>query len=177
MYRRAAALEDNAPLKIGVLNFIGEDTRIQSYLHDIRSQLRDIRFDVEFTSAERPDADSQYQIESSIDRLTGENPNIVMVFAPGSPTDADDNEDNLYNMVKAYTTGRGIQSQFIYERTLDKSYALANIILGIVAKTGNVPYVLDKPLPYTDIVAGIDVARIATKRRSGSMSIPAVTRI
>ena len=177
MYRQTAELEDNAPLKIGILNFIGEDTRIQSYLHDIRSQLRDIRFDVEFTSAKRPDSNSQYRIESAIDSLAEENPNIIMVFAPGSPTDEDDDEDNLYNMVKTYTIERDIQSQFIYKYTLDKSYALANIILGIIAKTGNVPYILDQPLPYTDIVAGIDVARIATKRRSGSMSIPAVTRI
>jgi len=179
MHRKATSLEDNSPLKIGVLNFIGEDTRIRDYLFDISSKLHDIGFKIEFmTNAERPNPNSQYEIESSIDKLANEAPNIIIAFASGSPTDADDEEDDsLYNMVKAYTIKQDIQSQFIYERTLDNSYAIANIVLGIVAKTGNIPYVLDQPLHYTDIVAGIDVARIATKRRSGSISIPAITRI
>jgi hypothetical protein len=177
VYRRTNSLVNNEPLKVGILNFIGDDSRIPSYLNDIRKQLRAIHFDVEFTDAERPNSKSQFEVEQAVDKLAQKSPNIIIVFVPGMPVDIDNEDDSLYIMLKGYMIGHDIQSQFIYEYTLDKQYALSNIILGIVAKTGNVPYVLDQPLPYADIVAGIDVARIATRRRLGSMSIPAVTRI
>lgn len=50
-------------------------------------------------------------------------------------------------------------------------------MLGIIAKAGNVPYVLHESLPYADILTGVDVARVATNRRSGSINLPAVTCI
>lgn len=178
VYRLSLDFQDNAPIKIGILNFIGEDERIRNYLSDIRKELRQCQFDVEFTTAERPDENSQYEIEQAVDRLRLQKPHMIIVFVAGTPYDNDNDDDNdLYQALKGYMVGNDIQSQFIYERTLDKQYALFNIILGIIAKTGNVPYVLENPLPYTDIVAGIDVARFATQRRSGSLSLPAVTRI
>jgi len=55
--------------------------------------------------------------------------------------------------------------------------AIDNLVLGIIAKTGNVPYVLAKPLPYADLIVGIDIARQATERRRGSLNIAAMTRV
>lgn len=71
----------------------------------------------------------------------------------------------------------GIQSQLIYERTVGNAYALDNILLGIVAKAGNVPYVLDKSLPYADLLVGIDISRERNRCKQGSISLVAVTRI
>jgi len=177
VYRRSPNFEEDGAIKVGVLNFMGEDERVRDYLIAIRQEIRQIQFDIDFTTAERPDEGSQYEIEQAVDRLQQQTPHMIMVFVPGTPNEGDDEDGDFYHILKGYMVGNNIQSQFIYERTLDKQYALSNIILGIIAKTGNVPYVLENSLPYADIVAGIDVARLATQRRSGSMSLPAVTRI
>lgn len=52
-----------------------------------------------------------------------------------------------------------------------------NIVLGLLAKTGNIPFVLAKPLPYTDVVVGIDIARRAKQKLVGSVNATAIARI
>lgn len=174
MYRRESSLKGK-PMKIGVFNMVGDHPQGKSYLAEIRNELVAINFNVEFTSVERVSTQSQVEMEKAIDTLQKQEPSIIMGFIPNANDDDDD--DNLYNQLKAYFIKNDIQSQFIYESTIGNQYALPNIILGIIGKTGNVPYVLEEKLPYADIVAGIDVARVATVRRSGSRSIPALTRI
>ncbi len=73
--------------------------------------------------------------------------------------------------------GAGIPSQVIFEHTLGDKYAVSNIILGVLAKTGTIPYILENPLPYTDYVVGIDIARERNQRAKGSRSMAAMTRI
>ncbi len=47
----------------------------------------------------------------------------------------------------------------VYETTLSNKYAIGNIILGILGKTDNVPFILAKPLDYADLVVGLDINR------------------
>lgn len=49
--------------------------------------------------------------------------------------------------------------------------------MGILGKTGNIPFVLAEPLPYADLVVGIDVAREKKRGLSGSMNATAIARI
>ena len=49
--------------------------------------------------------------------------------------------------------------------------------MGILGKTGNIPYVLAEPLDFADIVIGIDVARGKKKNLPGSVNATAITRI
>ena len=56
-------------------------------------------------------------------------------------------------------------------------YAVGNISLGILGKTGNIPFVLAEPLPYADLVVGIDIARERKRRLPGSVSATAIARI
>jgi len=176
MYRRSSDLEGKS-MKIGVLNMIGDHPQGKLYLAEIRKELLAINFNVEFTSVERVNSDSQFEMEKAIDKLQAQEPSIIMGFLPDSSNRDNDDADSLYNQLKAYFVKNDVQSQFISESTIGNKYALANIILGIIGKTGNVPYVLVEKLPYADVVAGIDVARVATIRRSGSRSVPAVTRV
>src|SRR5258708_236340 len=60
---------------------------------------------------------------------------------------------------------------------MQNSFALGNIALGMLSKLGNIPYVLATPLPYADIVVGIDIARRRKTRLSGSLNATAVARI
>jgi hypothetical protein len=177
VYRRSAELIGK-PIRIGVLNLIGDHPLGRQYLGAIREELRSINFEVEFTTVARATPQSQFELEKAIDSLAEDNPHIIMGILPASPhNNEDDRSDSLYSQLKSYLLKHDLQSQFVDETTLGNQYALSNIILGIIGKIGNVPYVLAERLSYADIVAGIDVARIPTVRRSGSINIPAVTRV
>jgi argonaute-like protein implicated in RNA metabolism and viral defense len=47
----------------------------------------------------------------------------------------------------------------------------------MLSKLGNIPYVLASPLPYADIVVGIDVARRRKTKLAGSINATAIARI
>ena len=68
-------------------------------------------------------------------------------------------------------------SQVVYRSTLGKHFAMANIVLGILGKTGNTPFILAEPLPYADLVVGIDIARERKRRLAGSINATAMARI
>jgi argonaute-like protein implicated in RNA metabolism and viral defense len=65
----------------------------------------------------------------------------------------------------------------VYASTINNPYALANIILGIVGKTGSVPFVLANRMEYADLIVGIDTASHHKKRLAGSINVPASARI
>ena len=83
----------------------------------------------------------------------------------------------LYDHLKSLTIGRGIPSQVVTHSTMNNTYAKGNIVLGMLSKLGNVPYVLAHPLPYADIIVGIDIARRTKTHLAGSMNTTAVARI
>lgn len=175
-YKSPSHLGERSIIRIGVLNLIGDNPSIPKYLDQLRQQFRDIHIDIVFTGAARPQVGSSSELQSAVSRLATDAPDILAVLLPGFPNETDDEHD-LYNQVKVATITRDIQTQVIYERTLGKDFALANLVLGILAKCGVIPYTLAHPLPYADMVAGIDIAREKTQRRSGSVNLAAITRI
>jgi argonaute-like protein implicated in RNA metabolism and viral defense len=58
-----------------------------------------------------------------------------------------------------------------------KPYAIANIVLGVLGKTGNTPFVLADPLPYANLVVGIDIARERKRSLAGTINATAMARI
>jgi hypothetical protein len=176
VYQRSSTLPIGTTMRIGVLNLVGDHSQGKSFLADIQKQLHDISFPVEWVGSKRVNPASQSELEMALEALFEQNPHIILPILPGEPNNEDD-ESSLYLTIKKYTVPRSMVTQVIYERTLGNSYALNNIILGILCKTGNIPYVLAQPLLYTDLVVGIDIARKRTTRRQGSMSMVAMTRI
>ena len=68
-------------------------------------------------------------------------------------------------------------SQVVYRSTLNKPYAMGNIVLGVLSKIGNIPFILGEPLDYADLVVGIDIARQRKRYLAGSVSATAIARI
>jgi argonaute-like protein implicated in RNA metabolism and viral defense len=101
-------------------------------------------------------------------------PDIVFVFLPQSDRDSDDEDSgSLYHRIYSKLLRRQIASQFIYENTLrdvEERYILNQVIPGVLAKLGNVPFVLAEPLQVADVFVGLDVARVKKKRSTGSLN-------
>ncbi|MBX5458644.1 MAG: hypothetical protein IRZ31_17265, partial [Thermogemmatispora sp.] len=84
----------------------------------------------------------------------------------------------LYHHFKALTVSNDIPSQVVLFSTLkDLDFAAANIALGLLSKMGGIPYVLSEPLPYADVIVGIDIARRLKTSLPGSVNLTAQTRI
>ncbi len=115
-------------------------------------------------------------IERAVSQLVDNGAQIVLAVLPD---DIGEDEDDwgVYHNLKSTTIGRGIPSQVVYKSTARRKYAFANIVLGMLAKTGSIPYTLAKPLPYADMAVGLDIARERKRQLAGSLNATAVARI
>ncbi|MCJ8282289.1 MAG: hypothetical protein MJK14_21250 [Rivularia sp. ALOHA_DT_140] len=120
------------------------------------------------------------KIEEAIDDLMERHPDIVLVFLPTSDRSTDDTGDSLYSLVYSRLLRRGIASQVIYEDTVKKNQVnniLNQVIPGILAKLGNLPYVLAEPLKIADYFVGLDISRGSKKKTAGTMNACASLRL
>lgn len=117
-------------------------------------------------------------IDDAVERAVQQEPDIILALLPDAISG--DEDDDPYGEFKRATLMRDIPSQVIQQTNLrdDKfGFALANIVLGILSKTGNVPFILAEPLEFVDMIVGLDIARQAKQRLQGSINATAITRI
>ena len=168
-----------APIRIGVLDAV-KSLQVGQFQEDIRRQLRGLRVDCTFQDLEFPRDLSRAALELAVDGFQGKGLDLLLALLPdvSAMEDDDDSEDwGAYRVLKAATVGRGIPSQVVMERTMTKPLALGNVVLGILGKTGNIPFTLSGRLPGVDLVVGLDIARERKTRLVGSMNATAIARI
>jgi argonaute-like protein implicated in RNA metabolism and viral defense len=113
------------------------------------------------------------ELEKAVRDAQTKNPHLLLCILP----DRLGNQEEPYELLKSITINNDLPSQCIYESTLKNQYALGNMVLGILGKTGNIPFVLADPLPFTDFIVGLDVAREKKKDLPGSINTTAIARI
>jgi hypothetical protein len=108
---------------------------------------------------------------SAVRLLAKEDADLMLVFLPDSAGDEDGVDDVD---TKAQTIGRGQPCLVIHESTMHKPEAMVNVIMGIIARAGHVPYLLEEPLPYADRVVGLSLVR---QHKRGGDHLTGVSRI
>ncbi|MFN6186138.1 MAG: Piwi domain-containing protein, partial [Microcystis sp.] len=138
-----------------------------------------INFSVEGVGFEK-----RARLEEAVNQLIrGEIPvDIALVFLPQEDRNADNTEEgSLYSWIKKKFLERGVMTQMIYEKTLNNKGQYNNIlhqvVPGILAKLGNLPYVLAEPLEIADYFIGLDVGRKPKKNLPGSLNVCASVRL
>jgi argonaute-like protein implicated in RNA metabolism and viral defense len=123
---------------------------------------------------------AKVKLEEIVDELAEQALDLVLVFLSGSKNDENTENDDLYTSVKRFLLRRDIASQVVYTNTLSKpeNYRniLNNIVSGILAKLGNLPFVLAEPLAIAEAFVGLDVSRFSYQNRSGSRNVCASVR-
>jgi len=179
-------IRDNT-LRIAVLDALPESEGKEALYHGLHVKLKQTLRPIGLV----PPANLKYkklsldqnptELRAQLDRLLKEliagNPHIILVYLPKTDRQADDDSSSLYHRAKSICVREGVASQVVYEDTLSKGYATANIVMGILGKTGNIPFVLGDPINYADIVVGLDVSRRMKTRAAGTTSIAAMSRI
>jgi hypothetical protein len=177
-YKRSKQFPGETPIQIGVLNALPHLSP-DRFLQQLQTELTSFHFVSQISCIETVITTSRNALEEVVNNLQARNAQIILALLS-------DNEDKLskdvtrwgiYDHFKSLTIGMGMPSQVITQSTMNNAYALSNIALGMLSKLGNIPYVLAEPLPYADIVVGIDIARRSKTRLAGSMNATAIARI
>lgn len=175
VYRRAQAFQNNAPIRVGLLNGIG-NTPYQQFIDTVQRELGALKFSMQIVGTEQVNPTQRADLEHAVQALMKSNIHLLLALLPDE-RDEDDEQWGAYHHLKFQTVGQGLPSQVVYRSTLDKRYAVANIIMGMLGKTGNIPFVLADSLPFADLVVGIDIARERRERLGGSINATAIARI
>lgn len=177
-YKRSDSFPREMPVRIAVLNGVSRSL-VEQFLPRLQEELRKLQFASVIISIEPVTGASRDELEEVVTRLQTSAPHIQLAFFPGGGEDEGEEEGEwgIYHHFKSLTIGMGIPSQVVSQSTMSNSYALANIALGMLSKIGNIPFVLADPLPYADIVVGIDIARRKKERLAGSVNATAIARI
>ena len=188
LFSRSSAFPDKShAIRVGIINASPQSSQesLMKFLGELKSALEKLDFSIESVKVDgqrqqKLERLSRASLENAVNRLESEKADILLVLFPGDAgqeQQEDDDDDSMYHALKSITIRRGIPSQVVYEDTFTENYAMDNIALGILAKTRNIPFVLAKPLPYADIVVGIDIARRKKEKLAGSVNATAIARI
>jgi hypothetical protein len=121
-------------------------------------------------------------VEKVVNELVEIPHDIVLAFLPESDRHTDDtDEGSFYHQIYSLLLRRQVASQMIYDDTLSNSgsyqYILNQVIPGIIAKLGNLPFVLAEPLETADYFIGLDISRVSKKRQLGTRNACASVRL
>ena len=175
LFRKSPKFENGGPVKLGVINGVAIG-KTQQYMLTLRQELEKLGFTSEVLPEVLLESLTRLHIEKAVDMIETEEPDVVLALLPDELV-YDEDDWGPYHEFKSLTIGRGLPSQFVHESTLSKRFAVGNVVLGIIGKTGNIPFVLSEPLPYADLVVGIDIARQRKKHLPGSLNATAIARI
>jgi hypothetical protein len=189
VYRRHQEFENPArKIRLGILNL--SSIKVKPFYEQLEKQLGVYKFSLlfdikdEFVQSESieqlSETEVKVRVQTLIEKIIQLDKDIVLVFLPESDRGKDDSDGNsIYSLVSRYLLRRKIASQIIYQDTLnqDSNNVLNNVVLGILAKLGNLPFVLAEPLKIADYFIGLDISRRKKKNSRGSLNACACVRL
>lgn len=142
------------PIRLGVINTL--DAGAEDFVEALSRQLeKDFGCEINLIRQRNVRVVNEKNLASAVRVVEKEAPHVVLAFFPDAQGDLDAN----YETLKSLTLGKGIASHAVYETTMHNPDAMALVIMGVLAKTGNVPFALAEPLEYADYVVGLDMVR------------------
>jgi hypothetical protein len=154
---------ERTPIKVVVINTLAGDDDVAFFLEALkRAMSRDYHFELEIVRERKVRVVSQANLESAVRLLGKEEADLTLVFlAEDEVEDEDEAVGDRY--ARTQTIGRGLPCLIIHETTMHKPESMPDIVMGLIARAGNIPYLLEEPLRYADRVIGLHVVR-QTKR-------------
>lgn len=151
-----------APIKIAVINTLGDaESEASDFIEAMRRELENkYGFAIELIRERKVRVVSDKNIESALRKVEKDAPHIVLAFFKEAP----DESNGHHRHLKSITVSKGIAAHVIYQSVMHNVDAMPLVIMGLLAKTGNIPYALAEPLDFTDFVVGVAIVREATKQ-------------
>ena len=176
----------NRPIRLAILNFTSLKDKpffvaLEQQLRQYKFKLHLTRENIKSTSLQGlSEIEAKAKIQILVDEVVTVPPDLVLVFLPQSDRGKDDSDGNsIYAWVYSRLLRRKIASQIIYENTMrgQLKYVLNQVVPGVLAKLGNLPFVLAEPLSIADYFIGLDISRRSKKNGRGSINACACVRL
>ncbi len=169
----------HAPVRVCVVNTL--TFKVEDFVEAMQRHLkRHFDFMIEVIRERQVRVVSRPNLESAVRVVEKEDPDIILAFFADeiNEDEGDDETDPeaTASYMKSLTLGRGIPTHIINQSTLDDPEAMPSIIMNILGKTGNAPFVLAEPLEGVDYVVGLDIMRQVMKA-TGETRLTAVARV
>jgi len=165
---------ERAPIRVVVVNTLAGDDDVAFFLEALkRAMSREYHFELAIVRERKVRVVSQPNLESAVRLLGKEDADLTIVFlAEDEVEDEDEAVGDRY--ARTQTIGRGLPCLIIHETTMHKPESMPDIVMGLIARAGNIPYLLDEPLQYADRVIGLHIVR--QSKRDGDF-VTGITRI
>ena len=176
----------NRPIRLAILNFTS--LKDKPFFDELEQQLKKYKFKLHLTRENIKSASleglsetkAKVKVQTLVDEVIIVPPDLVLVFLPESDRGKDNSDGkSIYAWVYSHLLRRKIASQAIYEKTMrgQLKYVLNQVVSGILAKLGNLPFVLADPLSIADYFIGLDISRRSKKNGTGSINACACVRL
>lgn len=151
------AAEPADELKIALINAL--DDSVDDFVEALRRTVEhDYGRKLTITRERKLRVASQTNLESAVRLLAKEDAGMMLVFLPDEM--ADDSGDGFNALyAKTQTIGRLQPCLVVHESTMHRPEAMNGIIMGLIARQGVIPYILEEPLPFADRVVGLSLVR------------------
>jgi Piwi domain len=185
LFKKSEYLQNDV-IQIGIVDAIPggahqipRKEQLQRFSKFLKTQQIETKSVGKFSKVEGQTATEQRaKLTSALKDLIPNHPNIILIYLPDSDyQQSDDDELSLYNTAKSVCIAAGIASQVIMEGNVGNEWADDNLLMGILGKTGNIPYVLGEYLGYANAVVGLDVSRQIKSNAAGTINTAAMSRI
>ncbi|MCL1466260.1 Piwi domain-containing protein [Argonema galeatum] len=177
--------DPSRPIRIAAVKLC--DLSVNYFLDEVIKRLKSYGFNSEIVTRKAVvvnnliGADARAEVERSVDELMEIPTDIVLTFLPQSDRNTDkDDGGSLYYWVYSRLLRRQLASQVIYAHTLssvEPRQILNQVIPGILAKLGNLPFILAEPLKIAHYFIGLDVSRESKERLPGTVNACASVRL
>ncbi len=161
---------------MGVLRIVpGNELNLVSY---IQAQLNALGFSATVGKTIDVQDSSRNVIDSAVQTFLKERVDIIVAILPDEE-DEDENDEGAssYWDLRVEAIKHGLVSQGICAKNLAKPFVFPNVVLGILAKTGTIPYILASAVFDVDLLVGLDVSRRKKDKLLGTVNNAASARI
>lgn len=166
------------PLRVCVVNTLS--LKLEDFVEALQRYLsRNFAFGIDVVRERKVRVVSRANLESAVRVVEKEDPDIILAFFPDDTGDGDDDdtdEDATATYIQSLTLGRALPTLVIYESTLNDPDAMAQIVLSILGKTGNAPFVLAEPIEHTDFIVGLALVR-DYRKSTGETRLTIIARV
>ncbi|MBE9111934.1 stem cell self-renewal protein Piwi [Nodosilinea sp. LEGE 07298] len=163
------------------------DSSVNTFLEAAQQRLKRYGFESEIIDrkalsiSDLSAAEARAALEKTVNKLITVPVDIVLAFLPQNDRDTDEQDgSSLYHLVYSLLLRRNIASQVIYDGTLTKveyGQILNQVVPGILAKLGNLPFILAEPLEIADYFIGLDISRLPKAKLAGTLNACASVRL
>lgn len=151
-YQRTAVGTTDEPLRLGIIKLAASPVeKIQALLEE---KLKQLGLTVEIEVVNTPSA-ARADLEKAVDEIKPVKPHVLLALLPS----ADSRNEADWT---PYADFKSLTIDWLPTLVVDARISQKNVdglVLGLLTKIGGLPYVLAKPLDYTDYVVGLDIAR------------------